>query len=64
MLRCPNNPKHDVFIMTAMVPETWILNKDGDCEEIMECTGVSIESDLTHARCEECEVTVVIVYDE
>jgi hypothetical protein len=64
MLRCPNNPEHDVFVMTAMVPETWILNKDGDCEEIMECTGVSVESELHNARCQDCDAPVEIVYEE
>ena len=64
MLRCPNNSKHDTFVMTAYVPETWILNSDGDCEEIMENTVEDVDSTLTNARCQECDAPVEIVYEE
>ena len=64
MLTCPNNPEHDTFVMTAYVPETWILNSDGDCEEIMEGSGYPIDSDLTNARCQDCCALVEIVYEE
>ena len=64
MLTCPNNPEHNTFVMTAMVPETWILNSDGDCEEIMEGSGCPIDSDLTNARCQDCDAPVEIVYEE
>ena len=59
-LRCPNSPGHKEFVMTAMVPETWFLNEDGDCLDIMEAAGCPIESDLATARCQECSVLVVI----
>jgi len=64
MLRCPNNPECDVFVMTAMVPETWFLNKDGDTEHIEEQSGGHIESDLSTARCQTCSVLVEIVDEE
>lgn len=59
-LRCPNNPDHKEFVMTAMVAETWILNEDGDAEDMMEADGCPIESDLATARCQECSVLVTI----
>ena len=59
-LTCPNNPEHKTFLMTAMVPETWILNEDGDCEIIEEAAGCHIESDFNNARCEECDALVVV----
>ena len=64
MLTCPNNPEHDTFVMTAMVPETWILNSDGDCEEIMEGSGCPIDSDLTNARCQDCDTPAEIRFIE
>jgi|TARA_R110002073_G_scaffold11027_6_gene51106 hypothetical protein len=64
MLRCPNNSKHDTFVMTAYVPETWILNSDGDCEEIVENTVEDVDSDLINARCQDCDAPVEIVYEE
>ncbi len=64
MLRCPNDPEHDVFVMTAMVPETWYLDKDGDAQHIEEQSGGHIETDLTEARCSNCDVLVEIVYEE
>jgi len=64
MLTCPNNPEHDTFVMTAFVPETWILNSDGDCEEIMENTDEAVDSDLGNARCQDCDAPAVIVYWE
>ena len=64
MLRCPTDPTHDVFVMTAMVPETWFLNKDGDTEHIEEQSGGHIESDLSTARCQICDTLVEIVDEE
>lgn len=63
-LRCPNDPEHDVFVMTAMVPETWYLNPDGDCEHIEEQSGGHIETDLATARCQDCSVLVVVEEEE
>ena len=60
MLRCPNNPNHDMFVMTVMVPEIWILNSDGDCEYSEEDERGSFESDLTNARCQDCDAPVEI----
>ena len=59
-LRCPNNPEHKEFVMSAMVAETWILDEYGDCVHAFEAAGCPIESDLTTARCQECSVLVVI----
>ena len=64
MLTCPNNPEHDTFVMTAFVPETWILNSDGDCEEIMENTVDAVDSDLTNARCQDCDTPAEIRFIE
>ena len=65
MLTCPNNPEHNTFVMTAMVPETWILNSDGDCEEIIAgATEIDGDSDLINARCQDCDAPVEIVYEE
>ena len=64
MLTCPNNPEHDTFVMIAMVPETWVLNSDGDCEEIMENTVDTVESDLTNARCQDCDAPAEIRFIE
>mgnify|MGYP005828180213 CR=1 FL=1 len=61
MLKCPNDPEHDTFVMVAMVPETWFLDKDGDCEYAEEQQGGHIESDLATARCQICSVLVEIV---
>ena len=58
-LTCPNNPEHKTFVMTAMVPETWILNEDGDCEHIEDASGCHIESDLNEARCNDCGALAV-----
>ena len=55
MLTCPNDPEHKEFVMHVMVPETWILNEDGDCEEITEGDG-GIESCLTNAYCNACSI--------
>ena len=63
-LRCPNNPEHKEFVMNAMVPETWILNEDGDCEYIEDASGCAIESDLTTARCLDCDEPVVITEED
>jgi len=63
-LRCPNNPEHKEFVMTAMVPETWILNEDGDCEHIEDASGCAIESDLTTARCQDCSALVEITEED
>ena len=62
--RCPNDPEHDVFVMTAMLPETWCLNPDGDCEVIEEASGCHIETDLATARCQDCSVLVVVEEEE
>jgi hypothetical protein len=59
-LRCPKDPEHKEFVMTAMVPETWILDEDGDCIDAMEATEGAIEADLNTARCQVCSVLVVI----
>ena len=59
-LTCPNSPEHKVFVLTAMVPETWFLNEDGDCEYTTEASGCPIESDLADAHCEECGISVVL----
>ena len=64
MLQCPNDPEHDTFIMTAMVPETWFLNADGDCEHIEPQSGGHIESDFTDARCKECSCLVEITAED
>jgi len=64
MLQCPNDPEHDTFIMTAMVPEPWFLNADGDCEHIEAQSGGHIESDLTDARCKECDCLVEITAED
>ena len=63
MLQCPNNPAHKEFIMTAMVPETWVLNEDGDCEDIVEGSG-NIQTDLTDARCQTCSALVEITAED
>ena len=63
-LRCPNDSDHKVFVMTAMVPETWFLNEDGDCEHIEEASGCHIETDLTTARCQDCSVLVMVDEEE
>ena len=63
MLQCPNNPEHKEFIMTAMVPETWVLNEDGDCEDIVEGSG-NIQTDLTDARCRTCSALVEITAED
>jgi hypothetical protein len=60
MLRCPNDPNHDTFVMAAMVPETWILNKDGDCEDAFEDERGCIETDLSTARCQDCDAPVEV----
>ena len=59
-LTCPNNPEHKTFVLTAMIPETWLLNEDGDCEDAWDSRDGCIESDLTTARCEECAAPVVL----
>jgi hypothetical protein len=59
-LVCPSNPEHKIFVLTAMVPETWILNEDGDCEHICEANGCAIDSDLATARCEECDALAAL----
>jgi hypothetical protein len=59
-LTCPNNPEHKTFVMTVMVPETRLLNEDGDCEDAFECQEIYIESDPSTARCEECCAKVVL----
>ena len=64
MLRCPNDPEHDTFVMNAMIPETWILDKDGDCEYIKEQQGAHIEADLATARCSYCDALVEIYEDD
>ncbi len=64
MLRCPNNPNHDMFVMTVMVPEIWTLNRDGDCEEAEEDERGAMESDLTTARCQDCDALVEIVNED
>ena len=48
-LTCPNNPEHKVFSVTAMVPEIWILNEDGDCEDGLERE----DADCEDADCED-----------
>jgi hypothetical protein len=63
-LRCPNDSEHDVFVMTAMVPETWFLNEDGDCEHIEDASGCHIETDLSTARCQDCSALVVVDEEE
>ncbi len=63
-LRCPKDSEHDVFVMTAMVPETWFLNPDGDCEHIEDASGCHIETDLATARCQDCSVLVVVEEEE
>jgi len=50
--------------MTAMVPETWFLNEDGDCEHIEDASGCHIETDLTTARCQDCDELVVADEEE
>jgi hypothetical protein len=60
MLQCPNDPEHKEFVMTAMVPETWFLNEDGDCEDIAEEGSGDVETDLTSARCQACSALVEI----
>ena len=64
MLQCPNDPEHKEFVLTAMVPETWVLNEDGDCIDISDATSSQTESDLTEARCQICSVHVEITMDE
>ena len=59
-LTCPNNPEHKIFVLTVMVPETWVLDEDGDCEIIEDAKRCHIESDFNDARCEECDVPVVL----
>jgi hypothetical protein len=60
-IKCPNDPDHKTFVLTAMVPETWYLNEDGDCEHIEEASGCHIESDFNDARCQECDAAVVLI---
>jgi hypothetical protein len=79
MLNCPNNPEHKEFVMIVMAPETWILNEDGDCEEIVENSidyehvggyeeivegSGNIESDLTDACCQTCGAPVEITAED
>ena len=65
MLNCPNDPDHKEFVMTAMVPETWVLNADGDCEHIEERSRHDhIETDLTEARCQTCSALVEITAED
>ena len=59
-LVCPSNPEHKIFVLTAMVPETWILNEDGDCEDAWEANGCAIDSDLATARCQECDALAAL----
>ena len=59
-LTCPNNPEHKTFVLTAMVPETWLLNEDGDCEDAWTESGCAIDSDLSTARCQDCDVIVAL----
>ena len=54
-LTCPNNPEHKVFSVTAMVPEIWILNDAGDCEDAW-ADDVSAECDFKDAICQDCLV--------
>ena len=65
MLRCPSDHcDGKEFVLTAMVPETWVLNEDGDCIDISDATSSQTESDLTEARCQICSVLVEITVDE
>ena len=65
MLRCPNDPEHKEFLMTVMVPETWLLDEDGDCYDARDdAQGLAIESDLATARCQECNALVEIVDED
>jgi len=59
-LRCPNDPDHKEFVVTAMVPEIWLLNEDGDCEDAWANDRAETIADFTEARCQECSVLVVI----
>ena len=64
MLNCPNDPEHKEFVLTAMVPETWFLNAHGDCEHIDTLFDAHVESDLTDARCRECDAPVEITAED
>ena len=54
-LTCPNNPEHKTFTVVAFVPETWILNEDGDCEDAW-ADGGNIEFEFKDAKCQDCLV--------
>jgi len=68
LLQCPNDPDHNAFSMTAMVPEIWRVNKNGVCGEIVSETATTrylhSKSDLTHARCTVCWADVVIAPED
>jgi len=55
-LTCPNNSEHKTFTMTAMVPETWLLNEDGDCEDAWNDADTAIDYDFKNALCQDCLV--------
>ena len=59
-LRCPVDQEHKRFIAVAMVPEEWLLNEDGDCEDAWEASGCAIDCDVTRARCQECDAAVIV----
>ena len=65
-LTCPNNPEHKTFTLKAYVPETWILNEDGDCEDAWADGGEPLRYDVEDAQCQDClidsklEVSVVL----
>ena len=64
MLKCPNDPEHKDFVVTAMVPETWFLNEDGEKLAGTPQSGGHIESDFTDARCQECSCLVEITAED
>jgi len=54
-LTCPIDPEHKTFTVAVLVPETWILNEDGDCEDAW-ADGGNIEFEFKDAKCQDCLV--------
>jgi hypothetical protein len=55
-LRCPANPEHATFLVTAHVAEEWRVNREGDFIEVVApCAEVIHEPDTQdYYVCAEC----------
>lgn len=63
--RCPNDPNHERFVTTAHVVEEWLVNKNGDWIDTIQCLEITHGPDKNNVwNCFECGAIAVVENDK